>query len=320
MKLRMLQLMQEAGAESTGAGGTGTASSEVAVTNLAGIEQSVDGETSSTDVEGDSPSTDWEDLMQDKDEEEAPSTTPVSEQKPVAEKPVVEQKPAVATETKPVAEQKPAVEQTVGETKPAMEAKPAAVEQKTPEQQEAARVEFEKAEKDRFDGLVKSYELPEDMAVKLQTEPENVLPYLAARVHQNLARQLSQAMEQLMPQFVHSYNEGNKAETAARSAFETRWPELKGMDKEVLEVGALFRRLNPKASAEEAIERIGSIVVQAKGMAVAGKPVGIPATAAAPKPAVFTPAGGGSTSRASAPAPETNEFSRMADEFLTEDS
>lgn len=314
----------QANLESSSAG-TAPSASE-AVTDLAGNVQSTDGDTGSI-VAGDEASTDWEALMQEDEAPIAPVVAPVVEAKPAAEK--------TATELALEAAAKPAVEQPVAGIKPVaevaapaaqaavvapvVETKPVATVQKTAAEVEAERVEFDKQEATRFEGLVKSYALPEDMAVKLSTEPENVLPYLAARVHQSVAKAMAVAMEQMIPQFFHSYSQVTQAESTARNAFETRWPELKGMDKEVLEVGAMFRRLNPTASAQEAIEKIGAIVAQAKGLQVVGKPAAAGSTPAA-RPAVFKPSGGGtSASSAASPASEQNEFSKLAEEFLTDD-
>lgn len=298
--------MEEAGAESSsGSGSSGPASDAGGVSADSTIDSGVADE--STVDSG--TSTDWEDLLKEDSVEAAPA---VVEAVPATDKPVVEQKSPVVD--KPVVEEKPVVEAKV-EDKPVVEAKPAVVEQKTPEQVAAAKAEYDTQEAARFEGLVKSYKLPEDMELKLSTEPENVLPYLAARVHANIAAQLAVAMEQMMPRFLQSYTVGNERESAARGAFEKRWPELKGMDKEVLEVGVLYRRLNPTAPPEEAIERIGSMVMQARGLQVSAAAPGAPAAAVAAKPKVFTPAGVAG-SRGAAPVVDKNEFSQMAEEFL----
>lgn len=326
MKLRMLRLMQ-ANLESSSAGTTPAAGGTVssAPTDLLGNPQSEDGETASTVESAEAGATDWEDMMQDEDESSVAVVEKPAAEKPAVVVPATEAKPAVV-EAKPAVvvpdgsvEVKPAV--VAAEVKPA-EAKPAPVVEKTPEQIAADKVEYEKQQKTVFEGLVKSYELPEDMALKLSTEPENVLPYLAARVHQNLAAQLSLAMERFVPQFFQSYQQSSTLESAARTAFETRWPELKGMDKEILETGALFRRLNPTAPAAEAIERIGTIVMQAKGLQVKAPAAGVAAVLApAPKTAApFKPAGGGASSSSAAPSHDANEFTQMAEEFLQDGS
>jgi hypothetical protein len=107
---------------------------------------------------------------------------------------------------------------------------------------------------------------------------------------------------------------------AAQAEFYKAWPSLKGYDKQVLQVGALFRQLNPNATPQEAIERIGKVVHEALGIAIPAPGAAAPASPAVPaapaKPAApFRPAGGSGASPA--PAPSGNEFEAMAEAMLT---
>lgn len=197
---------------------------------------------------------------------------------------------------------------------------------KTPEQLAAEKAATELAVKQRFDGLVKQYTLPEDMAARLPTEPEQVLPFLAAKVHEHVMAQVEQMVAQQLPNQIHQSMEMQRREVEAKSAFYKAWPTLneKEHHDKVMMVGALFRQLNPTASAEQAIERIGQVVHAALGMQLPARggngqqPVAPPPPVAAPAARPFTPAGGSGGARV-APAPDDNLFSAMAEAMLMDD-
>lgn len=301
-------------AESPASSGTGSESASApAVAEPAASQADAGGDKSGTDNAGekDSP-VDWDDLSKSDDgEEAAPVVAP-------AAKPAAEAKPAVATPAEPA---KPAV---AAEPAATSEAKPAPVAAKTPEQIETERVAVEtaaKAEDERlFTGLVEYYKLPEDMQLKLSTEPENVLPFMAARLHQTMAKALQAMIRTEMPQYIRHVTSVDAMETQAETAFNTRWPLLKDKKAAVMEVGMMFRKVNPNATAQEAIERIGKTVMDALGLqeapAAAAGGTGAPAGTPAAKP-IFQPAGASGSRGAS--APDTNEFSQMAQEFLDSD-
>jgi hypothetical protein len=163
------------------------------------------------------------------------------------------------------------------------------------------------------------YKIPDDWAAKLATEPELVLPQLAARLHQTVLEGVRNMLDKSVPQVVSGMLEFQRRELAAKDAFYTRWPTLKSYEKQVLQAGVLFSQLNPNATPEERIERIGKIVSESLGIAVAptpGAPAGTPpATPPAPPP-VFKPAGAGAAAGGRPPASD-NEFAAIAEEMMT---
>lgn len=204
---------------------------------------------------------------------------------------------------------------------------------KTPEQiaaeakaaSDAAAAESAK----QFDGLVKQYALPDDLAARLATEPEQVLPFLAAKVHQHVEQQIVNKILSQIPQQIRNHLEGDRRNEEAKSAFYKAWPSLNFAEHhdKVMMVGQLFRQMNPNATAEQAIERIGQVVHAALGIPLPsrgngqGTPsAGAVAQVAAPRPGPqpFIPAGG-SGGRAATPA-EANLFTELAEAMLSDDS
>jgi hypothetical protein len=188
----------------------------------------------------------------------------------------------------------------------------------------AEKTAAEAKTKELFDGLAKQYQLPEDMAARLATEPEQVLPFLAAKVHQHVMAQVEQMVAQQLPGRIHQVVETTRRDSEAKSAFYKAWPTLNEREHhdKVMMVGTLFRQLNPTATPDEAIQRIGRVVHEALGLPIPAATTTAPAAASvAPAPAQqpFRPAGGAGTGRA-APAPAGNEFEQMAAELLMDDA
>lgn len=124
------------------------------------------------------------------------------------------------------------------------------------------------------------------------------------------------ALEQHVPVMITSHLAASERHREAREAFFKEWPQLKSYEKEVMKAGALYRQMNPTADRATAIKAIGTLVAQSLNIAAAAA-VTQPATgttAAAPAAAPFKPAGTHGGSGGPAPAPETNEFTVMANE------
>lgn len=259
---------------------------------------------------------------------EAPTaTTAASETPPAASTPA----PAAAAPATTSAEAAPAA----SATPPAAAATPAAApaasvsapaaaavetpEQKAAREAEAHRVAQEQS-KQAFQDLSDFYTLPEEMVAKLETEPELVLPFVAAKIHQTVMQGVAQMMQQSVPALIQQHTVVEQANHSAKAAFFGAWPQLNGKvtDDDVLKAGKLFRGLNPNASPEDAIKRIGEALCLAHNIPVAPATAtsGAPANPApAARPPAFRPAGGGSTG-AAAPAGTGNVFTDMANTWL----
>lgn len=206
------------------------------------------------------PAVDWADLNEgisagsddDEYEEEESSSAPVSD--PAT--------PEGKTGETPTTDEDASTSPPEAETAPAEdEVKPL-----TPEEQAA---QVEKLQKD-FDEwrqaevakLEKAYTFDEETASRLLTEPELVLPKLAAELELNATRRALEAVQRMIPQLVPQVVQTQATEKEAEKFFYGKNPDLRKHHKHVLKAGALFRQMNPNATPEEAAEGIGNIVRQ----------------------------------------------------------
>lgn len=167
----------------------------------------------------------------------------------------------------------------------------------TPEEEAAQAKELEDKFKEwkqaELAKLEKSYAFDEDTAARLLTEPELVLPKLAAELELNATRRALEAVQRMIPQLVPQVIGSQQHEDKAKDYFYGANPDLKKHHKEVLEAGKLFRKMNPKATPEEAAEKIGNMVRQGLGLPLPAKKEAGGGKGPAQKP--HRPAGAGST-------------------------
>lgn len=174
------------------------------------------------------------------------------------------------------------------------------VPQATPEELAEARKVYEAS-------VAARYTMSEEQALQLQTEPEKVLPQLAARVYVDVMQDVTQQIMGVMPQVIQGYVANTTRETQAQSEFFGAWPELKGHDQQVLTMGAMFRQLNPTATPQEAIAKIGEMTMAALGLKRQQQVA--PAAPAAPQQ--FRPAAPG---HVQTPVPTKNKWEAVMDD------
>jgi hypothetical protein len=170
----------------------------------------------------------------------------------------------------------------------------------TPEQIAAAEQAY-------MQQLASFYTFNEDDAVRVQTEPEKVLPQLAARLHMDVMKNVMAQMQAAVPQMIQQMQAVNTREQSAQELFYKAWPELKGFDQQVLQVGRMFRQMNPNASPDEAVKRIGEIALATLGM----QRQQAQAQQQQPQQQAFRPSVPG---RVSSPAPAQDFWGNMAEE------
>lgn len=140
------------------------------------------------------------------------------------------------------------------------------------------------------------------------TEPEVVLPQVAARLHVAVFQAVQNALLAQVPNVVRNVAAIDKANSDAETFFYTSNEDLRPYDAQVRMLGATFRQMNPTASKEEAKRAIATAVRASLNLAPRQP------TAPPPSRAGFTPAvpfGGG------APADVTpNMFTQLANEPL----
>lgn len=114
--------------------------------------------------------------------------------------------------------------------------------------------------------LESSYSIPEELSEKLQTEPEKVLPKLAAQVHMRVAQEIYRYMQAQLPEFIDGYVQTMSREMQAKQAFFSKWPDLAPYEDKVVEIGMMYRKMNPKASPDEVIQRVGELATNMLGL------------------------------------------------------
>lgn len=244
----------------------------------------------------------WADMSTDVDDD--------AEQTVEGEFVVDEPEPAAAAPSEPSPEPAAPVADTPAPAEPAAPVAPPVqpstpvVPEPTPAQAVAPVLDYNAWKTQHLSGLEKYYALDQDTAQALLTEPETVLPRLAAQVHFEVTENVLKAVHEMMPGVIQQLTQTNERESKAESAFFEKNPDLRGVDKsKIMQIGAMFRQVNPTADADTAIATIGTMVRTALGMSASAPTVHTPPSNTPPPPAPFTPArGGGSGVGPRAPA------------------
>lgn len=252
----------------------------------------------------------------DSESDEAPASAPAPAPSPApaAAKPTT---PAVTPQAKTTSPEDPAEQapELDAEGNPVVKAPPEepAETQLTPEQIAARDAklakDFEAWEEAQLTSLTEQYKIGEEDATRLQTEPELVLPQLAAKMHMEVMKQVVTAVQRLIPQMVTPALQQKDAEKGAKELFYGKNPDLVKYETQVLQAGAMFRKMNPKASPEEAAEKIGNIVRATLGLAPVSTTPGKAAATTTPKKTTpHKPAGaGGGSGTKPTPAPAAGD-------------
>lgn len=202
---------------------------------------------------------------------------------PSPAEPLSEESPAPATPTEGAQDLQVQPEQTP-------QAPPPPPPQLTPEQQAEQQRQWQVYQQRQVAQLEQYYALQEDDAVALATEPEKVLPKLAARLHLEVMQNVQQQIASQMPQMVQTVQASSQREEQAKGEFFTVWPDLRGHEPQIIQAGMLYRQMNPMASPQQAIDGIGRIVTAALGkQTVSPQPSQAAPAARAP---AFRPASG----------------------------
>jgi len=122
------------------------------------------------------------------------------------------------------------------------------------------------------------YAVSDEDAAKLLTEPEVVLPQLAARMHMEVLENAMRAMQAMVPQVLRSVQSYEKVEQDARSVFHQANPDLADpqLEPAIFEMGKIYRKLNPTATPDVASIAIGNLVRASLGIAAPQPGAGAP--------------------------------------------
>lgn len=173
---------------------------------------------------------------------------------------------------------------------------------------------------ERLGQLEQQYALNEADATAMLTEPETVLPRLAAQVHMEVLESAMQGMQAMMPVLMQQLNQHTELNNRAKNLFTSINPDLADPQFEpaILQLGQVYRNVNARATPEEAARAIGNLVRSALGIAAPAVAAPSPAAPTPAAPVPFTPARGGGSGNA--PIPSSNAFTQLANEFLLDDN
>lgn len=168
--------------------------------------------------------------------------------------------------------------------------------------------------------------MPEDLAAQYQTEPEVVLPKIAAKLHMAVENAVMERMRREVPGIMDFVTSVKERDTRAKEAFYSVNEDLRPYEAQVLVMGKVFREANPNATAQEAIEAIGNMTRVALKLPARQPAAGTPPAAATPaatppgKQPTFRPANPGGGGPALTPPGSGNVFESLAEELIIEDS
>lgn len=226
------------------------------------------------------------------DEAQAPAAAPAEEPQPQAA-------PAPATESPPAPV-----------APPAMTPPPAAT---------ATTEEYSSWRANRMSQLEQVYALDQEAADAMLTDPETVLPKLAAKVHMEVLENSMRAMQAMVPVMMQQVQYHTEREGKAKNLFTSVNPDLADPRYEpaIMELGTVYRNVNKTAPPEVAAQAIGNLVRAALGIAAPGVAAPKPQQMVQPAVAPFSPArgaGGGNV-----PVRSSNPFEALAAEMENED-
>jgi hypothetical protein len=244
------------------------------------------GETPASDSSMSDVNSDWADLSSDVNDSDVSVEAPAITTEPLAAPaaPVVTPpaQPAVAAEPQVVQPQQP--QPSVVNTEAQQPTSPLV---KSPEEIAAMRAEY-------VGQLTQSYQLSPEEAQMMQTQPELVIPRLAADLHVRVLDAVAAQLPQRVYGMVNQVIASQKAEQEAENEFFKGFEDLRAHRDAVLQVGKLYRAANPTASKETAIAVIGNFVRTSLGLPTPGTASSQPVVQQAANP--FIPAqnsGGG---------------------------
>jgi hypothetical protein len=260
--------------------------------------------------------------------EEPEGTEPEAETPGGAEKPEGEE-PPLAAEADATVTPEPSAP-TEPPTPEVEAAAPAEPEVQIEESEEPPEVEVEPSEPDKsYDALRtealeelqdKTFALSEEDAQTLVTEPEKILPKLAANVYMAAYENVTKSIMASLPQMIAQTMSQQTAVETATDAFYTKWGKLDRNNAKhssaVNRIAKVYRQVNPKASAEQFTAEVGAQTLLALGIPFE-EIIDAPPTEI-PKP--FQPAAPSGAVRTPPPAAVTNEWTDLAEELIDDDN
>lgn len=184
----------------------------------------------------------------------------------------------------------------------------------------APQPSYEEVRTKAYSELERSYSVPEKDLEDFITNPGPALAKMAANLHLRVIENVAQLVQQQMSQFpamLEQQNAQRRQEEGFWGKFDGKWPGLRGADpsyrEKVAVVGAAFRQINPKATEEEFIEKVGAQTSMLLGVV----PPIPDSRAAQSSPPTKPPSRGG---KPGGGKPKTGPWEELARDFLEDDN
>lgn len=156
------------------------------------------------------------------------------------------------------------------------------------------------------------YALSPEEVEALETNAMEAIPKLLARTHVNVLSATLNRMGEMIPHMIQRHQQAVARNSSNADAFYAAHPHLDRNDpavsRQVAETARIFRAQNPQATKEEMIRKVGVIVSTLAGKAPAPTPM-------QPAPQSFVPAGNGGAAPIPAPAPGTDLWAGLGQDF-----
>lgn len=105
--------------------------------------------------------------------------------------------------------------------------------------------------------LIQAYTLDENTLNIFDENPGQVLSTMAANLHMQVMRDVTQGIMGALPQFVQSITEGQRRGREWEDKFYARWPKLAERRGEVEQIAGMYRGLRKDLTPEKFIEEAG---------------------------------------------------------------
>lgn len=222
------------------------------------------------DSGGESSGIDWGGMFEDNDSpapESEPKgsetvASPATAEVPAPTAPAAPAQPEAAAAVPPVT---PPVTAEVPQQPATVQAPEPAQPQQTQQERDAAIAQARQAWRGQ---LAQQYQLSEEQATGLLTDPGKVLPEIAADLHVSVLENTMQALRQILPDMIVQQQRQTVSLEEGQRAFYEAWPELKGKEAVVMQMGAIWRQANPQATREEFIKQVGPLAWNAAGLSL----------------------------------------------------
>lgn len=162
-----------------------------------------------------------------------------------------------------------------------------------------------------------TFKLDDATIEQLNTNPAEVIPQLMANVLMNAVEATTVAISNMLPAAIERISGQRDSATKGENAFFERWSPLKAAygngnteaAKKILEIGALWRHMNPRGTADQYIEAVGPMAMLSLGLgAPAPAPQPGPQVSAAPRALPHSPIAPSTVSAAPMVAQGSNRF------------